>query len=468
MSTIFMFSRDAPKRRSKSPNRTENSQPANYRQPLEKARLATQRSPPSQPHGGSPSNPNSPPSEVLHGSGPRAASLSGNRAISHHLRTTANSTTVKFSVMRPMPFTLRRPLLLLRGTLLDRDEPDLAHLRSLKSPERFGWAILPHVARSFAASIITLPRSQAETALVGYLYCRMLDTFEDMVLDYAQRIRALQWFATRFSTGDLATAPPRVEISAADPRQQVHRLLVERHELVDRLYIRLSKSDRAEVAALVTAMASSMQRWAETFLRQGGVLQTEQQLAQYCDDVIGEPARFSMALVLRKPPSAAHLRGTAEISELVQLANVTRDIEHDLRRGIGYHPSLLPYLGTAPLDTEAREQVRRVREELLIRALECVPAFSRLLDHLNLPTFSAARGSAVLLLLFTDRYYRACATKAGHEPWRGANSTVTLVLSSLLSILSRRWTRWSVRRIEGRSLEAAHAIERTRWEDRPS
>ncbi len=358
-----------------------------------------------------------------------------------------------------MPFPIRRPLLLIRGTLLNREEPDLARLGSIEDPERFGWAILPHVARSFAASILLLPHTQAKTAMVGYLYSRMLDTYEDMVPDHDQRIEALRWSATRFSTGDLTVAPPPVEVSAASPRQRVHRLLVERCELVDRLYGGLGEDDQAKVAALVTAMAASMQGWSETFTRQGGVLDTAQQLEQYCDDVIGEPARFAMALAVPDPLSDSDRRHTETISEMVQLANVTRDIEQDLQRGIAYHPSLRPYLGRDPQHTDVAAPIRRVREELLVRALRDVPAYTQLLESLSLPIFSAARGSAVLLLLFTDRYYRACAVRAGHDPWRGANSTTRLLLTSLLSVVSRRWAHRTVRRVETRFLAAAQAIE---------
>ena len=360
--------------------------------------------------------------------------------------------------MASLPFPLWRPLLLFQGTLLDRREPDLAYLRSIGDPDRFGWAILPHVARSFAASIVLLPQAPARAARVGYLYARMLDTYEDMVPDPTQRIEGLQWFATRFSTGQLAVAAPKVEMAATNPREEVHKLLVEQCELVDRLYTRLPESDRAKVAVLITEMAASMQRWGATFASQGGTLETDEQLARYCDDVIGEPARFAVALMVRGPLSESQDRRVSTVSELVQLANVTRDIERDLEHGVGYHPALKPYLGEPATDRQTQEQVRGVREELLVRALRCVPAYTELLEDLPLPMFSAVRGSGVLMLLFTDRYYRACAVRVGHEPWRGSNSTVRLLGSSVLSVLSRRWARRTARRVETRFLAAADSI----------
>jgi hypothetical protein len=63
------------------------------------------------------------------------------------------------------------------------------------------------------------------------------------------------------------------------------------------------------------------------------------------------------------------------------------------------------------------------------------------------------------MLLFTDRYYRACAVRVGREPWRGSNSKVGLLGSSLLSAFSRRWAVRVARRTEARFLAAADAFE---------
>jgi phytoene/squalene synthetase len=358
-----------------------------------------------------------------------------------------------------LPFFILRPILMAKGTSLDRRDPDLARIRLIDDPERFGWAVLPHVARSFGASIVMLPKAAARAACVGYLYARMLDTLEDLVPDSAQRIAGLRWFATRFSTGEMGTEAPEMEIVASSPQEEVHRLLVERCGVVDRLYARLPDGDREQVAELVTRMAASMELWSATFEHQGGVLETEEQLARYCDDVIGEPARFALGIVVRTPVSESLGRRIVKVSELVQLANVTRDVERDLRHGVAYHPALKPFLGCSAADPDVRGQIRAVREELLIRALRCVPAYAALLAELRLPRLSAVRGSGLLMLLFTDRYYRACAVRVGREPWRGTRSKVGLLGSAVLSALSRRWAVRVARRIEARFLVAADTIE---------
>ena len=356
--------------------------------------------------------------------------------------------------MGPLPFLLRRPILLVRGALVDRQEPDLDRLRSIEDPEQFGWAVLPHVARSFAVSVVWLPRSAARAALVGYLYARMLDTYEDMVPDRKQRVAGLRWFADRAKTRDLSGSPPAVDLVAANPREEVDKLLVEQCSLVDELFLRLPGDDQDRVRAMVMAMAASMELWTKTFSAQGGVLRTPEQLDQYCDDVIGEPARFVCALMIGGELTDSQRRQISEVAEFIQLANVTRDIERDLEAGVAYHPSLLPYLGQ-PAEA-ASELIRLVRSEMLVRALRRSPSYVSLLNELPLPRISAARGSGVVMLLFTDRYYRSCAVKAGHRTWRGPRSTLRIVLSSSLAVLSRRWTMRVSRKVEKRQLEAAY------------
>ena len=89
------------------------------------------------------------------------------------------------------PFWMRRPGLLMRGLQANRDAPDLEALSALAPAERFVWGILPHAARSFAPCILALPARLALPAALGYLYCRVLDTYEDLVQDRLRRFEAL-------------------------------------------------------------------------------------------------------------------------------------------------------------------------------------------------------------------------------------------------------------------------------------
>jgi len=364
-----------------------------------------------------------------------------------------------------IPFALRRPVWLVRDMVVDRDHPDLERLAAIQDPERFVWAILPHAARTFSPCITLLPRRAAPAAAVAYLYCRMLDTYEDLLVHPAKRDAALAAFATRLdaATEQGVPAPPAIRESAArDARDAAHLLLVERHALVDRVYLTLDPDVRALIRTLVREMAEGMRWSSSAFERQGGVLESEEQLARYCRNVIGQPVLFASRLLRwHETGGGASLPDALEedamtVGEMIQLANVTRDIEKDLLRGVAYDPRLRTDLGCAvDGDPALAERIRSVRADLLVMALSRASAYRRLIEALSPRRLSLARASGVLMLLFTDRYYRACARRAGRPTWGRHRSGARLVLTALPAAWSRRWTRRVITEIEQNFLRAA-------------
>src|SRR5688500_1928972 len=141
-------------------------------------------------------------------------------------------------------FAIRRPFLILRDLVTSRERPDLDRLSRVSDPEGFVWAILPHAARTFSACIAMMPARAALPSAVAYLYCRMLDTYEDLVPDPSTREASLRSFAARLATADgrpesrrLLPAPPICAASDRDDRDRAHLLLVRRAELVDAVYL---------------------------------------------------------------------------------------------------------------------------------------------------------------------------------------------------------------------------------------
>lgn len=345
-----------------------------------------------------------------------------------------------------LPFSIRRLWLLIRGAMVDRDNPRFEYLGSIEDPERFVWAILPHAARSFAPSILLLPEEAARAAAVGYLYARMLDTYEDLCVNPSEAREALSLFAGRFSTGRPVEAPPPPDPPKPDPRDQTHLLLIERCQLVDEMFLQLDSSTRGRIQRLVENMASGMIEFSGVFEQQGGVLHSHQQVLDYCHSVIGLPALFVMELLLGDL-SGDHERDALEVSELIQLANITRDIEKDLRRGIAYHPALELHLGTDGAG-DAAADVTVARRDLMRLATKRAGSFRRLVETAKLPRLSPARAAAVLMMLFTDRHYRDCAVDAGVPTWSGPRWAITMVLVSLPAVVSPAWASWILRRVE--------------------
>lgn len=356
-----------------------------------------------------------------------------------------------------------RPLLLARCILADRERPDLAALGRIEDPERFVWAILPHAARTFSSCIALLPARTARPAAVAYLYCRMLDTYEDLVPDRRLREAQLAAFGSRFVRSDagidVLPPPPMSAASDQDERDRAHLLLVERADLVDRVFMTFDVATRGIIADLVRDMAEGM-RWASSvFAAQGGVLDGEDQLSAYCGHVLGNPVIFMVRLLRLHDGCAPALspeerRRAMEVAELTQLANVTRDIEKDIRRGIAYNASLRADLGRdVSGDESAMERVRIARERLLRIALRRAPSYGRLVDALRLPRLSFTRASAVVMLLFTEQHYRRCARRVGLPVWRGPNGPLAILTRGLIAAASPRRARHEIARVENAFLD---------------
>lgn len=359
---------------------------------------------------------------------------------------------------------LRRPLFILRGLFVNRDRPDFERLRSESDPERFLWGILPHAARTFSACIALLPTKAAKAAATAYLYCRILDTYEDLSTDRESAERNLLLFAERFDEGragpDLPAAPAVECAAPQDLRDETHLLLARRCELVDRVHSNLDPEVRTIVAELVRDMAAGMVWSSRTFADQGGVLVSDEQVTRYCQAVIGNPVVFTIRLMgwVRSGSSTmdpALRRDAMAVGEMVQLANITRDIEKDLRRGIAYGPELGEFLGRRVAGPRARAAVRATRRRLMRLALRRAPSYRSLVLAMAGRGPSLARASAILMLLFTDRYYRSCASRAGLNPWSGRSGGLDLMLRSFPAFFGRRWALEECARVERNFLSAS-------------
>jgi phytoene/squalene synthetase len=179
-----------------------------------------------------------------------------------------------------------------------------------------------------------------------------------------------------------------------------------------------------------------MIQFSEIFERQGGVLRDQEQVLDYCHRVIGLPTLFAVELLL-SDVADDHRSEALEVSEFIQIANITRDIEKDLLRGVAYHPSLEPHLGTN--GEAAVQEVATARRELVQLGTHRAPAFRRLVDAVELPQLSPARAAAVLMMLFTGRHYRAHLTGSRLTSSNLRGGGLLLVFAALPAVFSRGW-----------------------------
>ena len=351
--------------------------------------------------------------------------------------------------MNSLPFWLRRPFLLIRDLRLNRRQPKTAILKSIEDPEDFVWSILPHAARTFSPCIILLPRRWALPCAVAYLYCRSLDTCEDLITDAKKRDEALAQIARRVKdlTASPDHSPPSLDLASVkttDAPTETHRILLEHLDRVDRVFVALPDAVRHLISNLVADMAKGM-RWSSSILtQQRGIFADSDQLGRYCRAVLGNPILFTVRLthllLLGNPDVSPQTREDAmAVGEFLQLANVTRDIEDDLTRGVAYDPALAELIShQSTSKPRAKKRIAEVRASLMDQALLHAKRYPSLVKSLPLKGFSLTRASAVLMLLFTERYWYGCARRAGRTAPRRSPSGWLLLLKSVPSIFSAR------------------------------
>jgi phytoene/squalene synthetase len=295
----------------------------------------------------------------------------------------------------------------------DRRHPPLARLDATGEPERFVWSVLPYAARTFSFCIALLPRRTARPLGVAYLYCRMLDTCEDLPRDAATKERGLRAFIDRFAdeSGPPAAAPAFDDALARDERDRVYLLLLRRADRVDRFFAGLPSAQRAVIVRLVRRMGEGMIWAVRTFAAQGGALDGEEQLARYCFEVLGNPMLFAeemQRLEMGRAPEvdAARRDLAARVGEAIQLANVARDLEKDCAAGVFYDRALRD----APA-AQRPAAIAAVRRRLLARALDRAAAFRPYVSGIPSPRVSLARGAGLAMVLFTLAFWQRTARR---------------------------------------------------------
>ena len=173
--------------------------------------------------------------------------------------------------------------------------------------------------------------------------------------------------------------------------------------------------------------------------------------------MIGNPAVFALDLVAPRELTGPAREDAFLVSEMIQLANVSRDIERDLARGIGYHPDLEPCL-RAPDGPGSRAVIKGVREDYMSMALDRAPAYTRLFDSCGLGEEATVRTAAVVMLLFTDLHYRNTSVQTGAPSWPGPKGRLRVIAESLPALLSPRFARRTLRQVEGRLLAARQTL----------
>ncbi len=310
----------------------------------------------------------------------------------------------------------RRAFRALRNLVADRNRPPVSELLAETDSEKFLWRALPHAARTFSLAIALLPDPLGTSVGTAYLFCRALDTVEDLATSPDSRDEAM---AAVVALADGAKVEiPLPEATVQDSRDLGHLAVLRRFDLLLALRDSLSLDSRRRLSELVTHMAKGMREAALAKDVSGGLLRSDQRPG-YCAAVLGAPLRFAesehRALLGLDPDLSAARRALVEAAgEVVQLANICRDIEKDLARGIAYDEALAPYIA---MRVAPPEVVAGVRRSLCLRIASMSAEFSAYFSGMGFRGgISGARGGAAIMLVATSSFWQRSSQRLSPAP----------------------------------------------------
>ncbi len=258
-----------------------------------------------------------------------------------------------------------------RNFKVNRKMPPLAELSSVTSASKFVAAILPYVSRTFSLYVNLNPPRLKRPLGIGYCCCRSLDFFEDVAgLDTSLRLEGLSLIPKALE-GDESAVERLRELAGssapADAEDAATALLVSKFDLVREEAEVLDIVQRTALSELVSEMSEGMQWNIKILEEQKGMLTTREQTERYCINVAGVVGVFIDTLILHdtgryKGMSSDRRDLNYALGRLLQLTNIARDLEEDLKnsRIYDYRMAEMFLKENESLDAEKIAQVRKL------------------------------------------------------------------------------------------------------------
>ncbi len=229
--------------------------------------------------------------------------------------------------------------------------------------ERIDWKyceeILPRVSRTFALNIAQLKGDIYKAVLLGYLFFRIADTFEDNTFQHeAQKITALDDYAEIFR-GNKSRAERLKRYESLKFRweeESPDKDLVENGNRVLECYFELPDIYRKIIDPHIARTAEGMARFQKRKLESNASvfqLQDVKDLEAYCYCVAGIVGEMLTQIFCQREDISA-LKSELEKHQLqfglaLQVTNIVKDYQKDMARGWFYIPaSITKKYGIAP------------------------------------------------------------------------------------------------------------------------
>jgi len=246
---------------------------------------------------------------------------------------------------------------------------------------QFTRMILQKVSRTYALTIRALGQPFREPVLVGYLLCRIADTYEDSAsLPFEAKIKSLTLFLDLLRDGDDKNKlnELKAQLTPFSPEDDEEFLA-----LFPELTIAQYRTFDAEVQKImlntVSEMVEGMKATVTKQHTQGTVgTDTEAELEQYCYYVAGTVGNMLTDLFYHQSPwIGKKLHGemaklNKSFGQALQLTNIIKDAMGDLKRGVSFIPKDLAHEYKVAPDKlylpENREAAKKVMNHLILKA----------------------------------------------------------------------------------------------------
>ncbi|ERP30845.1 squalene/phytoene synthase family protein [Chitinivibrio alkaliphilus] len=266
---------------------------------------------------------------------------------------------------------------------LDRFKKSLVEGRSINE-KIFCRVILHKVSRTYALTIRSLGQPFREPVLIGYLICRIADTYEDTVyLSVEKKLEALQLYKELFQYPEKRERNQKAlfeithnAFSLADNEEFLATYI---SPVITRFSI-LPKDVQQIMTDTVVEMISGMKDTVRTQDERGTVgTETEEELDAYCYYVAGTVGNMLTRLFQYYSPWIQQdvyerMRGyNSDFGRALQLTNIIKDAMGDLSRGVSFIPRDLARRYNISLHeihlTENRDTAFKIMEKLIQKAL---------------------------------------------------------------------------------------------------
>jgi phytoene/squalene synthetase len=311
----------------------------------------------------------------------------------------------------------------------DRHNFNIEKLEGVKGNEEFIYAILPYVARSFSLSIVVLPDKLSIPAALGYCYCRILDTFEDMLIDPMMRETALRLLPRiikkLIKNQDCSADVKQIfnyekYLVKTKKKDETYCLLVREINRINQVLCQQDHAVKDLIYRLVKKMSKGMIKNTGDYKEKKENI-TDKKIHKYCKSVLGYPLIFMCQLLQWSKGVQDYLHITykkdiIDFSQFIQLANIARDVEEDLLNNIVYHNLLVPYKNKEERknleDPILKRHIRQARKELIIKAISSITKidFTELVKIYLMDSYGI-RLSILLFLSFSEIFYKNLSHK---------------------------------------------------------